>query len=337
MGGVARKNFRLFRKLCGDDSLKNVVIATNMWGDVTPEVGEKREQELSSNELFFKPALEKGAQLVRHNNTAASAHAIVRRITGFPPAALQIQRETVDEHKELVETDAGQDLKAELERQAAAHVRELDELRGEMQLLLSAKDAAHRDEITELNASLRDVQGQLEKVEDEARRLRAEHESSREEHEARMRAMADEMRAREEELRALQDHARAQKEKVGQLEAALREAERKAVEEEASRVRADEDLKTSNAVYQQELEKMRAEFDRKVEAARREAAQKAAEAPRMPSRPEPSQPAERRRPTPQNVAQERWAKAYTSTQQPRSGIFGALGVMLDSIFGPRYH
>ena len=41
-------------KLCGDAALKNVVLITNMWSEVPPNVGEAREKELSSE--FFKPA-----------------------------------------------------------------------------------------------------------------------------------------------------------------------------------------------------------------------------------------------------------------------------------------
>jgi hypothetical protein len=51
-----------------------VVLLTNMWGEVSHEVGEARERELTSN--FFKPALDKGAQLVRHHNTEQSAHTL---------------------------------------------------------------------------------------------------------------------------------------------------------------------------------------------------------------------------------------------------------------------
>ena len=271
MGGVARKNFRLFRKLCGDETLKNVVIATNMWSDVAVEVGEKREHELAESELFFKPALEKGAHLARHDNTLESARAIVRTIVGFPAAALQIQVETVDERKALAQTDAGQDLAAELARLAEAHKEELAGLRGEMAELLSAKDAQHKTEIDELNDALRDVQGQLDKVETEARALREEHEASRAAHEVAMRRMTEEMDAREAELRALQASARLQEGKVEELEAALREAERKAVEEESHRVRADQDLMTTNAAYQEELERMRRSFEEQLEASRQEA------------------------------------------------------------------
>lgn len=382
MGGVARKNFRLFRKVCGDDTLKNVVIVTNMWGDVSAEIGEKRERELSESELFFKPALEKGAHMVRHDNTTSSAHHIIREIIGFPPTALQIQVETVDQQKSLAQTDAGQDLKDELERQAVKHKHELDGLKSEMEELMSTKDAQHKTEIDELNDALKDVQGQLGKVEDEARQLRDEHEASRKEHEEKMCLMAEAMAEREAELRALQDHARHQKDKVEELEIALREAERKAVEEESHRVKADEDLKTTNTVYQEELDNMRKAFEEKLETARREAlereveqrealqrealeretkqrealrreaevreaaqreglrreaevreaARREAEAKREIPKPLPTRLPNLPRPAAQNRAQERWAYAYTETQQ-RRGFFGVLSLAVGQLFG----
>lgn len=32
MGGVSRRNMNMFRKLCGDETLQNVALVTNMWG-----------------------------------------------------------------------------------------------------------------------------------------------------------------------------------------------------------------------------------------------------------------------------------------------------------------
>jgi len=46
----------MFRELCGDSTLKNVILVTNMWGDVSGSVGEARERELARE--FFKPVLE---------------------------------------------------------------------------------------------------------------------------------------------------------------------------------------------------------------------------------------------------------------------------------------
>src|SRR5688572_18581441 len=77
MGGIATRNFKMFRRLCGDSTLKNVIIVTNMWGQVPKEVGEARETELATQDLFFKPVLDSGALMLRHHNTIDSAHDIL--------------------------------------------------------------------------------------------------------------------------------------------------------------------------------------------------------------------------------------------------------------------
>ncbi|KAJ3556344.1 hypothetical protein NM688_g2081 [Phlebia brevispora] len=35
MSGISRRNFGMIRSLCGDNTLKNVIIVTNMWGEIT--------------------------------------------------------------------------------------------------------------------------------------------------------------------------------------------------------------------------------------------------------------------------------------------------------------
>ena len=79
MGGTAVRNFHVFRRLCGVEALKRVVIVTNMWGEVDAGVGEAREAELMRDERFYKSVLDKGAQMARHNDTALSAEKIIGR------------------------------------------------------------------------------------------------------------------------------------------------------------------------------------------------------------------------------------------------------------------
>ena len=43
---TARKNLDMFRKLCGDEALKNVVLGITKWDDVKLEVGRQREIQL---------------------------------------------------------------------------------------------------------------------------------------------------------------------------------------------------------------------------------------------------------------------------------------------------
>jgi len=133
MGGSSSRNFKLFCNLCGDDALKNSVVVTNMWGEVDVKKGEKRETEL--RDKFFKPAIDREAHLVRHDNTAKTAHTILRHIIHKRPLPLRIQTELVDEKKKLLETVAGEELNREmleLTRKQEAEIKQLqDEMGGE--------------------------------------------------------------------------------------------------------------------------------------------------------------------------------------------------------------
>ena len=104
------RHFNRLRKLCSESALKNVIIVTNMWTGDFQDINEAREKELSSQ--IFKPALEKGAQMIRHHNTVQSAHIIIRRVFENRPLVLRIQPELVDERKEFAYTTAGKDLES---------------------------------------------------------------------------------------------------------------------------------------------------------------------------------------------------------------------------------
>ncbi|KAF9237659.1 hypothetical protein BU15DRAFT_75854 [Melanogaster broomeanus] len=109
--------------------LRNVLIVTNMWSNVDPKIGEARERELVSNDKFFKPVLEKGARILRHDGAQAGAHGILRHLVNSQAATLRIQHEIVNEHRDLAHTAAG----AELTRDGAAMRAKDDETRNELQ------------------------------------------------------------------------------------------------------------------------------------------------------------------------------------------------------------
>jgi len=132
MGGISTRNFKMFRELCGESTLKNVVVVTNMWSEVSQEVGEAREAELASRDIFFKPVLDKGAQLVRHENTQESAEAIMHYLISNHPLALRIQRELVDQHMDISQTAAGEELNRELMEQIRRHREEMRALQEDM-------------------------------------------------------------------------------------------------------------------------------------------------------------------------------------------------------------
>jgi len=171
MGGISRRNFSMFRRLCGDSTLKNVVIVTNMWGEVTPEKGEARELELSTDDAFFKPALEKGAVLDRHLHTKESGMRILARVVDNHPLALKIQTELVDEKKALLDTAAGDELNREMKALVAKHKAEIDDLRRETREAMRQKDLETQQE---LQAQERKLKTEIYRLEEQSEQLRSE-------------------------------------------------------------------------------------------------------------------------------------------------------------------
>ena len=57
---------------------RNVVVVTNMWWKVTPEIDIVRGRRLASG--FFKPPLDKGARFLHYNDTTEPAHEIIQTV-----------------------------------------------------------------------------------------------------------------------------------------------------------------------------------------------------------------------------------------------------------------
>lgn len=163
--GIAGRNFKTFRELCGETSLKNVVLVTNMWGEVSHDVGEARERELAS--AFLKPAIDKGAQMVRHHNTEGSAHDVLRRIINNHPVVLQIQRELVDEHKNITNTAAGEAVDVELAEEMKRHEVALKTMQEEVMRALEEKHEMARLVLQEEKMNLEEQMWVIAEVSEE--------------------------------------------------------------------------------------------------------------------------------------------------------------------------
>ncbi|KAI0925668.1 hypothetical protein AcW1_008046 [Taiwanofungus camphoratus] len=174
MGGIAVENFRLFRKVCGDAALENVAIVTNMWEQVSEEVGESRERELVNNSNFFKDAIDQGARIFRHYNTPISGKEILQNLLVKQPKVLQVQRETVDEHKQLPQTEAGTELKRELEQLAHKHQQTIDRLRDEMDLVLTNKEESQQEALRDIEAKTARLREKMNEIEREKVKLSQE-------------------------------------------------------------------------------------------------------------------------------------------------------------------
>jgi hypothetical protein len=133
MTGSAYKNIRMFHKLCGNASLKSVVLATTMWKHVDEPEGEMRQEQLKSRPDFWGDLVGQGSYVFRHDDTRTSAMNIITYIMDqHQRTILQIQREMVDGGKTLDETSAGQELEKELLKQRELFDRRLKEAEEEM-------------------------------------------------------------------------------------------------------------------------------------------------------------------------------------------------------------
>lgn len=188
----------MFRELCGDKTLKNVVLVTNMWGEVPHEVGEARERELATN--YFKPVLDKSAQLTRHLNTVQSAHDIILSIMKNVPIPLQIQRELVDEGKDIVNTSAGEVINKELNEQIRRHQAELKAVQEEMMKALDEKDEETRQE---LEQESRKLQEQMDAVRMDSQSMASNYQEEKKRMEESMKVMQERTRRENEKADAV--------------------------------------------------------------------------------------------------------------------------------------
>jgi hypothetical protein len=122
MGGVSRTNLRMFRQLCGPESLQNVVIATTFWDKVDEEEGIAKINELKTNVNLFQPVVAAGGKIMRHDKRLTSAHSILDTILSNRPRPLLIQEEMA-QGMNLQQTAVGLELNATLTRLIEAHQR----------------------------------------------------------------------------------------------------------------------------------------------------------------------------------------------------------------------
>lgn len=113
MAGTPLRNLAVFKDLCGESNLKNVVLVTTMWDEVGDQsVGSRREEELLSS--FWKDMICLGSHTCRFQGTPESAWEIINGLdldgSRQMRTPLQIQQEMVDRGLSLPETTAAKTL-----------------------------------------------------------------------------------------------------------------------------------------------------------------------------------------------------------------------------------
>ncbi|KAI0696930.1 P-loop containing nucleoside triphosphate hydrolase protein [Cytidiella melzeri] len=193
VGGTSRKNLNMFRKLCGEDALRNVAFVTTMWDQEDPERAAARERELASRDEFFKPMLSQGATMYRHYNSVASAQGILSKlVSGLSnPVTLQIQRELAEKDVNIADTAAGKELMREQKALVKKQVMELEQVQHELKEARESQDAQTSGELDEVRRYLAAKIGEVER---ECKELACEYATKKIELQARI----------EEAMRALE-------------------------------------------------------------------------------------------------------------------------------------
>ena len=203
---VGNHAFEAMRELCGDTTLKHVVLVTQGWGPNDPSEPATSQQQLGlttddvENDVF-KPAIENGAQVYHRVDRSKPVQDILRMILQGRKAAPNIQPELVDEggeswqtvepSKEMGELVGGDDSYAEelesmrktMDEKVKSLQRELDEQKRGAQLeadafkkcigeMRSKEESMRKDMDQKAEEHHRELEEQKRRAQEEASGLR---------------------------------------------------------------------------------------------------------------------------------------------------------------------
>jgi hypothetical protein len=137
----------MFRKLCGEDCFKNVVLGTTFWDLVGRKTGSDREKELSSTPEFWGDMVERGSEMFRIWPDRDSNLDILRQMSEKGGVTMRIQDELVNKGLSLNQTQAMQAVddfaRLDAERKRLAAAAKAEEERREHELREAEEAANH--------------------------------------------------------------------------------------------------------------------------------------------------------------------------------------------------
>ena len=95
MAGSALKYMNMFKELCGEDCVSNVILVTTMWDSVVHDIGVRRESELCN--IFWKIMIINGSIAKRyHKGDTTSGREIIQHLISKNTTVFKVQHEIVD-------------------------------------------------------------------------------------------------------------------------------------------------------------------------------------------------------------------------------------------------
>lgn len=171
MYGSSLRNLKMFKELCGDNPLRNVIFTTSGWGHarLTGEYDKavSHEKQLCETPQFWRNLIKRNARVARFEDSVESAHSIIRTLVDQTPITLQIQKELVEENRDLIDTKAATMLNEELRSLEEKYKNEIAEIERD-------KLQAIQDKDREIQESLETSRAEIMKLRDDARRAQDE-------------------------------------------------------------------------------------------------------------------------------------------------------------------
>ncbi|KAK0734257.1 hypothetical protein B0T26DRAFT_630990 [Lasiosphaeria miniovina] len=211
VGGPAHTNMRLFRDLCGDESMASVALVTTHWSRSSEErvAQQQRYDELVSDDAFWRGMVQRGARAFKHDRGPMSARRIVEHLLGRDAEVndgrgigLRVQREIAG-GATLDRTAVGVAIEARIEAMQAAYESQLGDLRRELDDARRATQVNERN-IDEIVEERRALEGRLRDEQRKRRRLRVDLERLHQERSADLQREAENVsRMLEERIAAI--------------------------------------------------------------------------------------------------------------------------------------
>ena len=140
--GSSVKTLDIFKKICGNLALSNVLLVSTRWNEVDEAVGTHREQQLRDE--FWAYMLGHGSTMARFHGDRGSANGIASQLVSRQSIVLELQRELVQEGKPLNQTVAGAFVNDDLSDKKAQWEKEFKELENFRQTLQENDRAMRR-------------------------------------------------------------------------------------------------------------------------------------------------------------------------------------------------
>ena len=173
MSGPAFKNLEMFRLLCGDRALPNVVLATTRWSNPMHkqeyQEQQERQAELISRPEYWGDLIRQGATSALYDGTYSSALSIISILETCSPLVLDIQRQMVDDGYPLLQTAAGRCLDGDFQKTKADLQHQLDEV--QTQVMTARQQEVNKIFAEDMEKQRAEIMSRLALAEQERRKL----------------------------------------------------------------------------------------------------------------------------------------------------------------------